>query len=195
MRQRRPVLTLTEVIDRMVEAGEGDRVSGDELLAVFGARTYGPLILMPSLLLVSPLSAIPGFSTLMGVTIVLIAGQMLLGRETPWLPALVLRRSVPRERLARAARVLRRVARAVDAVVRPRLSALTGGVCARAIALVCACIGLVIPPMEVVPMTSTTAGAVVAVFALALTAGDGVLALAAILLALGGIAAGVGLIA
>lgn len=195
MPHSRSTLTLTEVIERMVAAGDGDEVSGDELLEVFGARTYGPLILVPSLLLVSPLSAIPGFSTLMGVTIVLIAGQMLLGRPRPWLPGFLLRRAIARARLERAAPVLRRIARVADRLVHPRLQGLTGGWGGRAIALACVCIGLVIPPMEVLPMTSTTAGAVVAVFALALTARDGVLALLAASLAAAGAALGVGLFA
>lgn len=195
MPQRRKTLTLCEVIDRMVDAGEGDTVSGDELRAVFAERAYGPLILMPSLLLVSPLSAIPMFSSLMGLTIVLISAQMLVGRSSPWLPGFVLRRGIPRDRLARAARVLRRVARVVDKVIHPRLQPLTGGVGGRVIALACVCIGLLIPPMELVPMSSSTAGAVVAVFGLALTARDGLLALIAAGLAVSGVAAGVSLAA
>lgn len=191
----RTTLTLSEVIERMVAAGEGDEVSGDELLEVFGERTYGPLILVPSLLLVSPLSAIPGFSTLMGVAIVLISAQMLLGRPRPWLPGFLLRRGIGRARLERSAPVLRRIARLADRLIHPRLQGLTGGWGGRAIALACVCVGLVIPPMEVLPMTSTTAGAVVAVFALALTARDGALALVAAALASAGAAVGVGLLA
>lgn len=188
-------LTLSEVIDRMVGAGVGTRVSGDELLAVFGERSYGPMILVPSLLLVSPLSGIPGFSALMAVAIVLISGQMALGRPTPWLPRFLRRRSIARHRLERAAPVLRRVARVADAATHPRLRGVTGAVGGRVIGFACMCIGLVIPPMEIVPMTSSTAGAVVAVFALALTARDGALALVAVGLAAAGVAVGVGILA
>lgn len=178
---RENVLTLSQVITGMVDAGEGENVSGDELLAAFGARAYGPLILIPSLLLVSPLSAIPGFSSVMGMCIALLAGQLVLGRERPWLPGFILRGSVPRRRLVAAAPILCRVAKWVDALIRPRLHALTREPLRRVLGLACLGIGLVIPLMEVVPMASSTAGAATAVLALALTARDGLLAIFALL--------------
>ena len=174
------VLTLTQVIEEMVDAGDGDRVSGQELLTAFGERAYGPMILVPSLLLVSPLSAIPGFSSAMGLCILLIAGQLALGRAHPWLPEFVKRRSMPRDRLAGGARILLKVSKFVDAITRPRLGVLTRGFCRRLLALLAVALAAVIPVMEVVPMASSMAGAAIAVLGLALTARDGVLALVAL---------------
>lgn len=174
------ILNLTQVIEEMVDAGDGERVSGREILEAFGERAYGPMILVPSLLLVSPLSAIPGFSTAMGACIALIAVQLALGRAQPWLPAFIKTRSLPRDRLAKGAGLLLKVSKFVDAITRPRLCALTQGVFRRLIALVCATVAAVIPLMEVVPMASSTAGAGIAAFGLALTARDGVLALVAL---------------
>jgi hypothetical protein len=188
------ILNLTQVIEEMVDAGDGDQVSGQELLEAFGERAYGPLILVPSLLLVSPLSAIPGFSTAMGLCIVLVAGQLALGRGHPWLPAFIKTRSMPRDRLAGGAKFLLKVSKFVDGLTRPRLCALTRGVGRRVLALVAVALGAVIPLMEVVPMASSTAGAAVAVLGLALTARDGLLALFAMALvaAVGGLVLGVG---
>ena len=174
------VLTLTQVIEEMVDAGDGDRVSGAELLEAFGDRAYGPMILVPSLLLVSPLSAIPGFSTAMGLCIFLIAGQMALGRTHPWLPDVIKTRSMRRDRLADGAKFMLKVSKFVDAITRPRLGVLTRGVCRRGLALVVVALAAVIPLMEVVPMASSMAGAAIALLGLALTARDGLLALVAL---------------
>jgi hypothetical protein len=47
------------------------------------------LLLLASVALASPLSGIPGIPTSMGVLVLLIAGQLIVGRDYFWLPACV----------------------------------------------------------------------------------------------------------
>jgi hypothetical protein len=70
-------------------------------------------------------------------------------------------------------------------VSRPRLEILTAELGQRLVALVCILVALTMPPMELVPGASTTAGTVLAALGLSLTTRDGVL----LLLALGIMAA------
>ncbi|MEQ9172968.1 MAG: exopolysaccharide biosynthesis protein [Rhodospirillales bacterium] len=173
------IQTLSEIVTCMVQAGADQKVRVGEILARVGRRSYGPVLLVPSILVVSPLSAIPGFSTLCGLCIALVAGQLLIGRRSPWFPAFVTDRGIDRDRFRRAGRWLGKVAKHVDRLIGPRLEILTTGACAKAAAAVCLLMAAVIPFLELVPMASSTIGAVVAVYGLALTARDGYLMIAA----------------
>jgi len=174
------VATLRQVIDRLAEAGEGERVSVEDVLEALGRRSFAPLLLAPSLLLVSPLSGVPGAGTTGALVIALIALQLMLGRERLWLPRFLLRSSVGRERFGKATGFLRPAAAVVDRVIRPRLTFLTRGFFPRVIGAVCLGIALIMPPLELVPMANSLSAAAVAAAALALVAHDGLLALAAL---------------
>ncbi len=126
--------------------------------------------------LVSPLSGIPGLSSLGGLTIALIALQILLGRQTIWLPDFVLRRQVSAERLQRALARLDRAAAFVDrrSVTRAEwIFAFPGRQLALTTCLLC---GLAMPFLELVPFSATTLALVVSILASALLVRDGVLA-------------------
>ena len=63
--------TLAYLLDSMERAAEKETVSINDVLHEIGDRSITPLILIVALLLVSPLSGIPGVSTLAAVTIIL----------------------------------------------------------------------------------------------------------------------------
>lgn len=176
------VLTLGEVVDEVIEAGDGDEVSVGEVLDQFGHRSFGPMILVPGALVATPLSGIPGFGTFCGLIVGLVAGQMVVGKPSPWLPAALKRRRLSRRRLDRAAGPLRRVAGWVDGLLAPRLGRLTRAGFARAIAAICLAIALAMPLLELVPLANSLAGGVIALYGLALVAHDGLLALLALVL-------------
>lgn len=173
------VRDLESLLERIEAAGGGDRVSVGELLDSVGQRSFGPLLLVPSLLLVSPLSGIPGSGTLGGMVIALVSGHLVLGFHRLWLPGFLLRRRIERRRLEQAMRYLRPVATVADRFIKPRLAPLTGALGARVIGLVCLCIAVLMPPLELVPLANSTTAAAVASFALALVARDGLLVLLA----------------
>ena len=136
---------LEDVIDHIIalclhnglaQQGKG-RVSVADLMDMLGERSFGPLLLVPSLIAVSPVGAIPGLPAITSAVIVLIAGQILLGHEHFWIPRWLARRSVDAHRMERGLEKFRPVARFIDHLLRPRLPALTGGVSFYAIALLC----------------------------------------------------------
>jgi hypothetical protein len=182
-----PTLTnLDQLLHRLCDgAGDGDKVSIGALVEAVGNRSFGPLILVAGLIALSPLSGIPGIPTTVAVIVGLVAGQMLFGRKHFWLPQWVLRRSVSRKRFEKALRWVRRPARAIDRLLRPRLTFLTDTIGAYAIAVLCVLIASAMPPMELVPFAATIAGAALTAFGLALIARDGVVALLALILTAG----------
>lgn len=179
---------LEELLGRMAEAGDGPLVSIGDIKAAAGERSSGALLGVTGLLTASPLGVIPGLPTTLAVTMGLISAQMLVGRETIWLPQALTRRTVDRRRLRAAMARVRPVARRVDRVARPRMAVLTRAPASRGIALICLLLCLVIPPLELLPFMATAPSAAICAFGLSIFLADGLIALAA--LAIGSGAAG-----
>jgi len=175
-----PPRTLGDVVDRITANAEGDHVTLRQILDSIGEAAYGPLLLLPALVLVSPLSGVPGLPTGCAVFIGLVAGHLLIGRKPVWLPEMILRRQVPGRRVESALGFLRPGVKPIDRLIRPRLTFLTRGPFAKAIGAICLLIALIMPPLELVPMGNTITGAAVGVFALALTVRDVTLAIVAL---------------
>lgn len=54
---------------------------------MIGRRSFGPLLLMAGLIILAPVVGdIPGVPSIMGVFIVLVSVQLLIGQEHFWLP-------------------------------------------------------------------------------------------------------------
>ncbi|MFC7609766.1 exopolysaccharide biosynthesis protein [Teichococcus aestuarii] len=90
------------LLDCIEEAcANAETVSGQAILNQIGQRSFGALLLLPAIIVVSPLSGIIFLPTVMTVIIVAICGQMLLGRREFWVPRAVTGRSVPCRRVHR----------------------------------------------------------------------------------------------
>ena len=125
---KQKLTSLEQLLDRIDEAGNGEEaVSLDMLMGTIGKRSFGPVLLLIGLILVSPLSGIPTLPSTMGVAVFLIALQMLVRRKHIWLPGWILRRQIGQSKLAKASQWLRRPARFVDRLIKERLSVLVDG--------------------------------------------------------------------
>ncbi|MGY6548651.1 MAG: exopolysaccharide biosynthesis protein [Roseinatronobacter sp.] len=165
-----------DILQRLRGAIDGPSVRVRTLVRAMDPSVQPVLLLLPALILVSPLSGIPGLSSLGGLTIALVACQILLGRQTIWLPAFVLRRHLPADRLLRALDRLDRPARFID-----RRSVARAGwffpFAGRPLALAtCVACGMAMPFLELVPFSATVLALVVTVLAAALLVRDGLLA-------------------
>ena len=90
-----------------------------------------------------------------------------------------MRRRIDRAKFCKALRLLRRPARLVDPLIRPRLSVMTHDAGVHTIALVCILIAITMPPVEILPFVASAAGAALTGFGLSLIAGDGLITLLA----------------
>lgn len=162
-----------DVLDRIEAIADQDDVTGDQLLTAFGETSFVPLLMLPALLVVSPLSGIPLFSSVCGLSIAIIAGQMLAGRDHIWLPGWIRRRHISGKRLAKGAAALHRVADWLDRHSRRRFSALSRPPFAMVPMLCCLFAGLAMPFLEAVPFSSSLLGAAVLCIAVGFLARDG----------------------
>jgi hypothetical protein len=179
--------TLCGVIDRLLDKTEDqDSVTLDDVFSAFSGRLYGPLMLIPSLALLTPLGGIPLMPIAIAILLVVVAGQRVLGLEKPWVPKRMREKQIARKKLDSAFKKLRPVAKVVDKVIRPRLSVLVEGVMERVIALAIVLVGLSVPVFGLVPLAAMIPGAAAVLLCLAIIGRDGILVLLAFAVIVGG---------
>lgn len=186
------VTNLEQLLDRLDEAREGQQsVSMSDLMDAIGRRSFGPLLLLIGVILVSPLSGIPGLPSTMGVAVFLLAVQMLFRKKHIWLPEWILRRSINEQKLGKSAEWMRKPARFIDRFLRQRLSFLVEGPASWPLVLICLLLAITLPLLEPVPFAASSAGAALTCIGLAMIARDGLLALIAysVVLGIGGLVA------
>lgn len=180
-----------EVLGELDElAASHKRVCIGDVLDDFGERSFGPFILIPPLIELSPIGGIPGVPTFLALIIAITAAQLFLGKDHVWMPDFIQQRAVSGRRLHKAVGKLRGIAHWLDQHSHGRLEALTDGAWIKAAAVVIIVLCCTVPPLEFIPFASSAPMLAIAAFGLALTARDGVLMLVALTLA--GAALGVG---
>ena len=154
-------LTLREIRDRLDERG------------------FGLLILILSVPCLVP--ALYGVPQIIGVPILLLAAQLLIGRREPWLPRVLLDRRVPNTWLDRMGEFATRRMGWFERLSRPRLAVFANGLGERVAAgfMILATLTIVLP------MTNTVPSIALALMAAGLIVRDG-------LFVLGGMAVAVG---
>jgi hypothetical protein len=169
---------LLDVIERV--ADQRSEVSFRDVYDAVGHRSFGPLLLVPGLVVLMPvIGDIPGVPTVMGAVVVLIAVQLLARRKEFWLPRRLLDASLSARKVCKGVRWLRKPAGPVDKVMRPRLTHFIAAPWTYVIAAIALVIGAAQPFMELVPFSANGAGAALTAFGLALIARDGLVALVA----------------
>lgn len=158
-----------------------ERVSVDDILAAFGEASFLPALVLPALIVVSPLSAIFFLPTVMGLSIALVAVQMLSGRRQLWLPKVLRRQALAGERLAQATAWLAGPTAWLDRQTRQRLTVLFVWPLRMIPLLGCLVSGLMMPFLELVPLSSTVLGVAITLFAVALLARDGLFVIAGLM--------------
>ena len=170
---------------RIASEAEGERTTIGALADAFGRRGHGALLILLGLPNLLPLP-VPALSLLTGLPLLVLTGQIALGRPVPWFPVRLRERSLPTADLRRiSGAVAVQIAR-LDRIVRPRWTVLTEGPARRvvgAFALVLA-VALFLP----LPFGNALPGLALALIGLALLERDGAALLAAVVVGLLGLA-------
>ena len=176
-------------LDELAANHDEGRVA--DVLDDFGARSFGPFIMIPAVLEITPVGGIPGVPTVLALFIALIAVQLLIGRDHVWMPQFVQRRAVGSKKLHKAVGKLKGMANFLDRHSKGRLEGLTKGTAIKLVAAVIIALCCTVPPLEFLPFASTIPMLAIAVLGLALTVRDGALLLGSLLFA--GLATALGL--
>lgn len=177
---------LGEVIDALLERTEGqEKLNVGDVLDAFGRRSFGPLILVPAILLTLPTGALPGVPLVLGALIGLVALEMLVGRSRPSIPGIFCKVQFSRAGLQKGREQARSVLAVVDSVIAPRMRVLVRPPFLQIVALLCIVLALLLVPVEVIPFATAIPGAALILIGLAITAEDGLAMLVALVATLG----------
>lgn len=158
-----------------IDAWDGERVSLNDLRFALGDRAFGALMVIfaaPNLIPVS----IPGLSAVLGVPLMLLSAQLMLGQPHPWFPRFLGRRSFStgdfRLVMDRTLPILARIER----VLGPRLGWLTSWGGERFLGFFCLVLAVVLALP--IPFGNLLPGLAIVLLALALIEKDGLAYLA-----------------
>jgi len=192
MRKEEGVLTdIVGELERSAHATEGDAVAVGDLIDALDHRGYGPALAVLPLVELTPMGGIPGFPTLLALTLAIITARLLMGYEHFWAPDWLRCRRLGSNRVIRSMEWLKPVSLRIDAKLHERLLFLSGPTGRRAACIVILCLLLTVPPLELVPFATSGPMIAISVFGLGLLFRDGLLMLVGFLAA--AVVAGVGL--
>ncbi len=167
----------------------GQLTVGD-LLASLRTRAFGlSLILfgLPNLL------PIPGLPILTGIILALLAIQIVVGRDVPWLPARIAGAKLPRERLHSVVARTLPLLRWIERVTKPRFALASGPTARRVVGLTVLVLAVLLIILPIPWIGSMPQGLALCVLGLGLTERDGVLVTAGFVLAAVATAVGAGI--
>lgn len=171
------IRSLTDILDALEGAERGDCLAVQDILDEIGIRSFAPTILVPSLILVSPLSGIFGLPTIGAIFIFLISAQKLAGRHSVWLPAVMKRRKVSSSKVDKAIGFLRKPCAWIDARTHKRMQYLVSRPANVVTLSAIIAITMLIPFLEVLPMVTSVFATAISLFAIGFLARDGLFTL------------------
>lgn len=177
---------LQSVLDQIETAMDGSNsVDLKTVVEAFGNRSFGPIMVLCGLCMMTPLGAIPGIPPAFGVIVIVFALQLLFRRKTPWMPEVLRRVKIPSDKLSKVQAKLRPILAKIDGIIRPRLQWAATGPMQVLISIVAIILSLSFFPLGMVPFGVVAPAAIVLLLGLGITARDGVLTLLGLSLSLG----------
>mgnify|MGYP001793165079 CR=1 FL=1 len=164
-------MAISERLDQLVVEADGKSVSLGWVLAQLHERAFGLFLLF--LALPSCIPFLYGIPQVVALPMMFVAVQILLGRRVPWLPEKLSARLVTAESLSQLAGRAGPWLRRIEAISRPRFTALTRAPADRLVglALVLFSASILVP----LPGTNTVPGFAVVIVAMGLLERDGLL--------------------
>lgn len=104
--------------------GEIERVTVAEILDALDARAFGLATLIFAIPSVIPMP--PGVPTVVGIALLIVSVQMVMGRQELWLPKFLSKQGFPRKALVSGFEKIKPQLEFVEKFARPRLLAFTG---------------------------------------------------------------------
>ena len=173
---------LSDVLDRLEKSTHGDSITVQEVIEELGHKSFASLMLVFALISTSPASAIPGITAVVALITFILVAQMIIGRDSVWLPSFVTSRRMSSEKLRKGIGWLRKPVHFVERFLKARLTFFLHRPWLFLPLLLILGLTLFMPFMEVIPTSGSIASAVIALFAAGLLTRDGALVVVSMIL-------------
>ena len=173
-----PDMAISARLTALADEAEGDAVTLDWILGQLHERAFGLFLLVLALPCCIPF--LYGVPQVVSLPLMFVAGQIVIGRKTPWLPKKLGARTVASDSLQSLSDRAGPWLKQIEAISRPRIGALTRAPIDRVVgaALVLFSASILTP----LPLTNTVPGFAVVVVAMGLLQRDGILVILGTLL-------------
>ncbi|WP_227368752.1 exopolysaccharide biosynthesis protein [Halomonas sp. M20] len=168
-------ITLTQLLKQLDESDSGETIRLQDIIDNFETRGFGPLLVLPALIVLLPTGAIPGIPTLCGLFIAMVAIQMVMGKSSPWLPRRLAQRGFSHDKFSHAVTRLKPWTQRIDKLLKPRLQGLVNPFSQRLIAVLAVVLALSMLPLELLPFAAALPALAITLMGLGLAAKDGLL--------------------
>ena len=172
-----PVEEMLSSVERLDD--DDGKVTIHDVAQRIGHRGYGPFLVIPAVVEFSPIGGVPGVPSVLASIIILFSLQMAFGKKQVWIPQWLGQRSVSSTKLSAATQSLTKLSRRLGWLFRERLAKLTRKPFTQLAGLLCICLAMTVPALEIIPFASSAPMAVIAIFGLSLLFSDGLLMLVA----------------
>lgn len=170
-----------DILDRIGKrAADEKRISVGDIVSELGQRSQGPFLLVPALIGLTPIGAIPFAPTFLAAVIAVFSLQIIIGRTELWLPDVLADREIEGEKVCSGVKRIGGVAERMDRWFGGRFESLISGVAVRIAAGMCLVLSLGMPMFELVPFAAFAPMTAIAAFGLAILVSDGLLMVAAL---------------
>jgi len=176
---------LEGILERAREAAGGEQVDLKDLVRAFGDRAFGPVMILCSLFLMTPIGIIPGLPAAFGLIVIIFAVQLLFRREYPWMPEVLRKVEISDAALEKTQRKVSPILRKIDTFIHPRLPWVTSGPMQALTAILAILLAITLAPLGVVPFGVVAPAFIIGLLGLGIAARDGVLIIIGFLLSLG----------
>lgn len=172
---------LSEVLDGLEASINGEEVRVQHIVQALGQKSFASLLLIFPLIAVSPASAVPGVTATVAVIVFLLVSQMIIGRESVWLPSFIRDRRISKAVMCKGIAWLRKPIAFVERFLKARLTFILERPWRYLPLGMVLALSLFMPFLEFIPTSGSIASAIIAVFAAGLLTRDGVLVLISLL--------------
>jgi hypothetical protein len=176
---RRP-RRLSEILTDIANDPARERIAIADIRDAMGDRAFGAMMFVFAAPNTLPVNA-PGVSVVLGIPLLFLSLQLMLGVAVPWLPQALVQTTVTRPRFARVMNVVVPWMRRAEKLSRPRWPLLATGFVERLIGLACVVLSVVL--ILPVPFGNMGPGIAVCILAFALLERDGKATLAGMFVA------------
>ncbi|MCR6630534.1 MAG: exopolysaccharide biosynthesis protein [Magnetospirillum sp.] len=133
----------SQLLTEFVTQWQGERVRLQDVVDVLEDRAYGLLILIFAFPNAIP-NPVPGLSAILGVPLVLVAAQLMIGRPHPWFPKVLAERSMATADFRQVVEKIVPWLRKLERLTRPRLQWLCQQPFERLLAFFCMILAIVL---------------------------------------------------
>lgn len=177
---RRSELHTSKLLQDFLRQHDGETIRLGDLIRGLGKRSFGPTLLICALPEALPLP-IAGVSAFIGMPLVLVSLQLMLGYTTPWFPKWIANRSIKRKDFEKGVNIVLRYLARFEKIIRPRWKLMTTPIAERLLSILfflLACV-IVLP----IPFGNFLPAIALVIISLGLIEGDGLVIVVGIITA------------